>query len=53
MATMDRLNQRYGKGSLILASAGAAGDKRAWSMRQEMRTPQYTTQWGDMPLAFA
>jgi DNA polymerase V len=53
MATMDRLNQRYGKGSLILASAGTAGDQRAWSMRQEMRTPLYTTQWLDVPLAFA
>jgi len=53
MATMDKLNQRYGKGALILASAGTAGDQRTWSMRQEMRTPQYTTQWGDVPLAFA
>ena len=53
MTTMDRLNQRYGKGSLILASAGTAGNKRTWSMRQEMRTPQYTTLWGDVPVAFA
>lgn len=53
MATMDKLNQRYGKGALILASAGTAGDKRAWSMRQEMRTPHYTTQWQDVPVAFA
>jgi len=53
MATMDRLNQRYGKGSILLASAGTAGDKRVWAMRQEMRTPQYTTRWQDAPLALA
>jgi DNA polymerase V len=53
MTTMDRLNHRYGKGSLILASAGSAGNKRIWSMRQKMRTPQYTARWGDVPVAFA
>ncbi len=53
MTTMDRLDQRYGKGTLMLASAGTAGDKRVWSMRQEMRTPQYTTCWEDVPLALA
>jgi DNA polymerase V len=53
MTTIDRLNQRYGKGTLVLASAGTAGDKRVWSMRQELRTPHYTTCWEDVPLALA
>lgn len=53
MTTMDRLNQRYGKGTLKLGSVGTAGDKRVWSMRQEMRTPQYTTSWNDAPCATA
>jgi len=53
MKALDRLNQRYGKGTLLLGSAGTAGDKRLWSMRQEMRTPHYTTRWEDVPLALA
>lgn len=53
MATLDGLNQRYGRGTVLTASAGLAGDKRAWSMKQERRTPQYTTRWEDMPVARA
>jgi DNA polymerase V len=49
MTTLDRVNRRYGRGTLLLASAGLHGDKRTWSMRQERRTPQYTTCWEDMP----
>jgi DNA polymerase V len=53
MVAMDGLNQRYGKGSVHMASAGLAGKNRVWSMKQERRTPGYTTQWEDMPVARA
>lgn len=53
MATLDGLNQRYGRGTVLMASAGLAGDRRAWSMKQERRTPAYTTCWSDMPVARA
>jgi DNA polymerase V len=53
MVAMDGLNQRYGKGSVLMASAGLAGDKRAWSMKQERRTPGYKTSWDDVPVARA
>lgn len=53
MATMDRLNQRFGRGTVLLASAGLANDKRCWSMKQNRRTPAYTTCWEDMPVAKA
>ncbi len=53
MVAMDRMNDRYGKGTLMLASAGTGGEKRVWAMRQEMRTPGYTTGWGELPLAGA
>lgn len=53
MVALDGLNQRYGKGSVHMASAGLDGDKRAWSMKQERRTPGYTTCWADMPVASA
>ena len=53
MATMDELNQRYGRGTVQMASAGLAGDQRAWAMKQERRTPGYTTCWADMPMVRA
>ena len=48
MTAMDTVNQRFGKGALHMASAGMAGDKRIWSMKQERRTPGYTTRWADI-----
>lgn len=33
-----------------MTSAGLAGDKRQWSMKQERRTPGYTTRWEDIPV---
>jgi DNA polymerase V len=53
MTTLDDLNQRYGRGTVLMASAGLAGDRRAWTMKQERRTPGYTTCWADMPVARA
>lgn len=53
MSALDKLNDRYGKGTVFMASAGVAGDDREWSMRQQRRTPHYTTSWADMPLARA
>ena len=53
MATLDGLNHRYGRGTVLMASAGLAGDKRAWSVKQERKTPGYTTCWVDMPVARA
>lgn len=53
MRALDTVNDRYGKGSLIVGSAGLAGDKRDWSMRQGRRTPHYTTSWDEIPVARA
>jgi DNA polymerase V len=53
METLDGLNLRYGRGTVSMASAGLDGDRRAWSMRQERRTPQYTTNWNDLVVARA
>jgi DNA polymerase V len=53
MAAMDRLNDRYGRGTVQIASAGVGGDARSWTMKQEWRTPQYTTRWEDLPVARA
>lgn len=53
MQTIDSLNQRFGKGAVLVASAGLAGDRRAWVMKQERRTPAYTTCWDDLATARA
>ncbi|MDP1895069.1 MAG: Y-family DNA polymerase [Hydrogenophaga sp.] len=53
MDVLDGLNRRYGRGTVLLASTGLAGDRRPWSMKQELRTPQYTTRWEDMPVVHA
>jgi DNA polymerase V len=53
MAAMDALNVRFGKGTLHVGSTGLSGATRTWGMRQERRTPQYTTRWEDVPVARA
>jgi DNA polymerase V len=53
MAVLDRLNDRHGRGALQLASAGLGGAKRSWVMKQQWLTPQYTTDWGQLPVAHA
>lgn len=51
MSTMDRINARYGHGSFYLASAGTAGARREWTMRRDLKTPDYTTRLADLPVA--
>lgn len=53
MPVLDSLNGRYGKGTVHSASTGKAGTTRTWGMKQERRTPQYTTRLGDVPVARA
>ena len=53
MTAMDEVNRRYGRGSLQLDSAGVGGAPRSWSMKQERKTPRYTTEWDEMPIARA
>ena len=53
MTTLDDLNQKFGRGTVLMASAGLAGERRAWVMKQERRTPAYTTCWDDIQVAHA
>lgn len=47
---MDKINQRYGRETLRL---GSAGIERSWSMRRERVSPRYTTRWEEIPIALA
>ncbi len=42
---LDSINRQHGRGTLHLASAGTAGKRRTWEMKQERKTPGYTTDW--------
>jgi DNA polymerase V len=53
MTSLDEINGRFGRGTVLMGSAGLAGEQRAWSMKQERRTPAYTTCWEDIPVARA
>ncbi len=53
MGAMDRLNDRYGRGTVTLASAGVKGPQRDFEMKQNLLTPRYTTCWDDLPVAKA
>lgn len=45
MIAMDKINHKMGKESIKLASEGF---KRPWKMRQENKSPSYTTNWKDI-----
>lgn len=53
MVAMDALNGRYGKGTVHAASTGINDERREWGMRQDRRTPNYTTAWDEVPVARA
>ncbi|MBI5270769.1 MAG: DUF4113 domain-containing protein [Burkholderiales bacterium] len=55
MSAMDAVNERFGRGSIGVASAGTSvrAPDRTWAMKQERRTPRYTTSWAEMPIARA
>lgn len=46
MDAMDQVNQRYGRGTLKLASAGAPRARKLWAMKQERMSSGFTTDWG-------
>lgn len=51
MQALDSINQRHGRGTVHLASVGTAGQHRTWVMKQERRTPGYTTDWEGLVVA--
>ena len=55
MQAMDEINLKFGKGTLAIGSTGVTKQvhEYEWGMKQERRTPNYTTSWEDMPIARA
>ena len=50
MKTVDEINQRWGRGTLVHA---ASGFSRPWWMRQTRRSARFTTSWADLPVVRA
>jgi DNA polymerase V len=48
MLTLDNINQKWGRGTLKLASEGI---QQPWKMRRERMSPAYTTNWNELPRA--
>ncbi len=46
MQAMDSINRKMGRDVIKLASEGF---RRPWKMKQEKKSPAYTTRWGDLP----
>lgn len=49
MTTMDRINNKYSRGTIKLASEGV---NKSWAMRRELKSPDYTGSWSDIPTAY-
>jgi DNA polymerase V len=52
MSALDTVNAKYGRGTILLASTRPTA-ARPWAMRQERKSPNYTTSWEDMPIVRA
>lgn len=47
MALVDSANARFGRGTLKYASEGTG---QGWSMRRNFKSPNYTTNWNELPV---
>ena len=50
MATIDQINQRFGRGTLTL---GSVNPSPRWQRREAHRSARYTTRWDELPVAVA
>ena len=47
MCVMDAINKKMGKGSVTTAASGIS---QRWAMRRESKSPNYTTDWDELPV---
>ena len=46
MKAIDGLNSRFGRGTIKVSTGGIRGE---WGMRQERKSPNYKTNWAEIP----
>jgi DNA polymerase V len=49
MGCLDEINKKFGRNSLFLAAEGC---RKTWAMKQNLKSPNYTTQWREIPVAY-
>jgi DNA polymerase V len=49
MKAMDSVNDRWGRGTLKVGSGKVGEAPRDWGMKQDRKSPGYTTSWEEMP----
>lgn len=47
MSCLDAINHKFGRHTLYLAAEGCS---KAWSAKQLLKSPSYTTQWQELPI---
>ena len=47
METMDKVNKKYSRGTIKLASEGV---NKSWVMRRALKSPNYTGNWHELPI---
>ena len=47
MHAIDIINRLWGQDTIFFGAQGLA-HARTWQMRQERRSPRYTTRWGEI-----
>jgi DNA polymerase V len=47
MKAIDGLNTRFGRGTIKVSGGGLRDE---WGMRQERKSPDYTTDWSALPV---
>jgi DNA polymerase V len=53
MQALDAINDRFGRGTVSLASGGQRSEVKTWGIKQERRTPGYTTDWEGLAIVRA
>lgn len=48
MSCLDDINKKFGRHTLHLAAEGCG---KSWAMKQFLKSPHYTTQWNELPIA--
>ena len=48
MRVMDAINRKMGPGSVTIAASGIS---QRWAMRRERKSPNYTADWNELPVA--
>lgn len=51
MKAMDSINSRFGNAAITTAASGTKETAQDWQMRSGNRSPNYTTQWDELPVA--